>query len=607
MVLGVDDFNQEFAYLSNRDQWLARDLIGYGTICGLEVSLTTEGALAPGVRVGPGIAINPLGQFIKVETAQCAALNEWLIKDSVKAEIVNNHRLTNDKIRPYLVLCYRDCLTDNLPIPGEPCRAETGSDALFKPSRIQDDYFLDLVWEVPDQAEEDYLRNFVAWLRQIKTASTGSDLDDFAAAIREAIGPLRFTKIAAPVTITIPSPRQQEYLDVAFRIWATEVRPLCRGEAYWRDFANWIRQLKVAEAGSSLDDFAAAIRNAITPQGRMRTPAPEGIIIPSARQAEYLRLAFGIWETEVCPLLNCADASCVTPILENCILLAELEISLAGSPADGWRVSGDVIVKQEKRPYLLHSRFLREWLLAGPAEESTLREPTRILATSWPHGGQTQLDIELDGQQEKGLLVAFGKRTPGDGGLVQVAQGSLDPDTFQVFAEEAGTESGVDFYTLRRIHPAKILPVQVKVGDDGLVTQASEASGPEAEAAALLLGKEAFSYLENKKMLVIIKGDYVLDETGSHAIHASPVGRASAGGEGGNFESWVWVGLLRNVNTATEYELQVLSGIGPALAKRIVEHRTEHGDFSSVDGLLAVRGVGQELLNGIRPFITTKS
>jgi hypothetical protein len=41
MVLGVADFNQEFAYLDGRGEWLARDLIGYGTVCGLKVSVDT--------------------------------------------------------------------------------------------------------------------------------------------------------------------------------------------------------------------------------------------------------------------------------------------------------------------------------------------------------------------------------------------------------------------------------------------------------------------------------------------------------------------------------------------------------------------------------------
>src|SRR6185312_4742524 len=37
MVLGVDDFTQEFTYLSARERWLARDAIGYGTLWGLGV------------------------------------------------------------------------------------------------------------------------------------------------------------------------------------------------------------------------------------------------------------------------------------------------------------------------------------------------------------------------------------------------------------------------------------------------------------------------------------------------------------------------------------------------------------------------------------------
>ena len=32
LVLGADDLTQESAYLANRTEWLARDLIGYGTV-----------------------------------------------------------------------------------------------------------------------------------------------------------------------------------------------------------------------------------------------------------------------------------------------------------------------------------------------------------------------------------------------------------------------------------------------------------------------------------------------------------------------------------------------------------------------------------------------
>lgn len=61
---------------------------------------------------------------------------------------------------------------------------------------------------------------------------------------------------------------------------------------------------------------------------------------------------------------------------------------------------------------------------------------------------------------------------------------------------------------------------------------------------------------------------------------------------------------LLDINTATAEELQKLTGIGPALAQAIVDHRAEHGDFESVDGLLAVSGIGEAKLDAIRNDVT---
>jgi competence protein ComEA len=50
-------------------------------------------------------------------------------------------------------------------------------------------------------------------------------------------------------------------------------------------------------------------------------------------------------------------------------------------------------------------------------------------------------------------------------------------------------------------------------------------------------------------------------------------------------------------------ELDALPGIGPVLARRIVEFRREHGPFRRVDELRAVRGVGPKLLERIRSSV----
>lgn len=59
-----------------------------------------------------------------------------------------------------------------------------------------------------------------------------------------------------------------------------------------------------------------------------------------------------------------------------------------------------------------------------------------------------------------------------------------------------------------------------------------------------------------------------------------------------------------NINTADAVALQVLPGIGPALAARIVSWRDENGRFASADDLLAVSGIGDRVLAGLRDLVT---
>ena len=58
-----------------------------------------------------------------------------------------------------------------------------------------------------------------------------------------------------------------------------------------------------------------------------------------------------------------------------------------------------------------------------------------------------------------------------------------------------------------------------------------------------------------------------------------------------------------NINTAAAEELDVLPGIGPALAGRIIAYREEHGPFTAVEDLLEVSGIGEKVLDGLRDQI----
>ncbi len=59
-----------------------------------------------------------------------------------------------------------------------------------------------------------------------------------------------------------------------------------------------------------------------------------------------------------------------------------------------------------------------------------------------------------------------------------------------------------------------------------------------------------------------------------------------------------------NINTATRRELQKLDGIGEVKARAIIEYRERNGEFSSVDELVNVSGIGEKTLEKIRADIT---
>lgn len=345
MVLGVDDLNQEFAYHSQRDQWTARDLLGYGTVWGLRVA--TRDAGAPRgfeVVVSSGVALSPRGQLLRVAPAQCAALNEWM---SARTAEIEQRRLPTGtpnlfQLPIFVVISYRDCLTDEVPIAGEPCRTEQDS---TKPSRVADDFLLELAFDPPPQQEEDAIREFVQWLRAHILVSGGGApslgveafLDGIRAAARAGAelvtsppgaGPL-LTDSSPPAMLSVPAALLPDYLRAGLRLWVTELRPM------WRP--TWLGD----KHGCAGDELFAA-----TDQG-------------------------------------------------NRLLLAALTVPIILG-AQGWVVASSgaaITINEEARPYLLHLRFLQEWLLTQAASAG----PTLIAAGVVRGGGGAATRSVLNG------------------------------------------------------------------------------------------------------------------------------------------------------------------------------------------------------------------
>lgn len=59
-----------------------------------------------------------------------------------------------------------------------------------------------------------------------------------------------------------------------------------------------------------------------------------------------------------------------------------------------------------------------------------------------------------------------------------------------------------------------------------------------------------------------------------------------------------------DLNLADAADLEQLSGIGPALAERIIAHRETHGGFNSLEELAAVSGIGPAIIESIGDDVT---
>ena len=116
---------------------------------------------------------------------------------------------------------------------------------------------------------------------------------------------------------------------------------------------------------------------------------------------------------------------------------------------------------------------------------------------------------------------------------------------------------------------------------------------PDADADRLAL---AARLADGQRVYVPRVGEDVVPEVGAPGVAAAPGTGGIAGGPAGP-------ATPVDLNTATAAELDTLPGVGPATAAAIVEHRTRHGPFPTVEALLDVPGIGPAKLEALRGLV----
>jgi hypothetical protein len=241
MVLGVDDYAQEFAYHAGRAKWIVREFLGYGTLSGLAVRVVPDGdGGAARVHVAPGSAATPGGQLICVGREQCGEIGAWFKRADVKTELDARADGAGEvDVEVYLKLCFTDCPVDDVPIPGEPCRSEEN---LMAPSRVADDYSLSFSFERPLDIEARALEVFAAWRAAAEAdAAAGGETDpaNFAPLVDRACKQI-LTAMGVQAGPVVPGDLDPVVIDPAMvtdflallpRAWITVIRPMVMSQS----------------------------------------------------------------------------------------------------------------------------------------------------------------------------------------------------------------------------------------------------------------------------------------------------------------------------------------------------------------------------------------
>ena len=133
--------------------------------------------------------------------------------------------------------------------------------------------------------------------------------------------------------------------------------------------------------------------------------------------------------------------------------------------------------------------------------------------------------------------------------------------------------------------------------DEARIADAIEAAGGVTENADLDEVNLAFVLSDGQKIYIPNKNEkeisgekvYITAGSGNNVIVEDKVERGKK--------------QKVNINEAKQEDFEQLPGIGPSIAKKIIEYREQNGKFTSIDELQEVKGIGEAKYNDLKEQI----
>lgn len=140
------------------------------------------------------------------------------------------------------------------------------------------------------------------------------------------------------------------------------------------------------------------------------------------------------------------------------------------------------------------------------------------------------------------------------------------------------------------------IPGVVRVKEGSRIEDVIEAAGGLTEDADITNVNLAYTVSDGIKIRIPSVDDD-LEEDDDYIVEDSGNGVVISDGSTSSSSSLV------NINTATQTELETLSGIGPSLASKIIEYRETYGNFESIEDIKNVSGIGDSKYESIKDYI----
>lgn len=224
------------------------------------------------------------------------------------------------------------------------------------------------------------------------------------------------------------------------------------------------------------------------------------------------------------------------------------------------------------------------------------------LVVFWVFGGEEDLIIQEGQTGEHGITAESGAE--GEAGGTEASEASETDGVTWQGGNSGGTVNGGDIYV--DLGGEVVNPGVYKIPSGTRLFQVIEKAGGLKETADTDSINQAEPVTDGQKIIIGSKDETSAYYTGVANTGTSADGSSlnpSSSGDGNNAVRQTEEGPVVNINRATLKQLQLIPGVGPSTAQKILDYREANGDFQQISDIKKISGIGDKTYENLKDYI----